>query len=413
MNLDQIPVFRDLSADEQAALLARAETRVLRQGEILFYEGDPADRLYVLVDGQCTATHAGQPMYGAAWTSSPLDPVAVLGGLPHSFKLVAQSNCTLLGWPVETLWQSPEFDAAARRALASLLSVAQSRLEELETPVHYAGTTAQPVPGPFMFDNVTMIFAFCDADLDAVRALLPQGLNLFRRPGHRRDALLLALAKFPNAYPECDPGARFGYTETTVFVPVRHRGSVGLYVPYIYPSAYEPILLGREIYGFPKRLGLTAFESHHTTLSVAGETHLTLRWSGLDISNEPRLVRALVDWIGLEGRTAALMFQAGEALRRTIRLPAYRRVGVYNHKRVLAPHATSEAPVYALNQLTYAIFGVLRWYQITQMCGPELSVTAGPLKDAHLTLREAYRTQLDLRLSTGRVVRDYGAKQAQ
>lgn len=413
MNLDQVLVFRDLSTGERAALLAQAETRVLRKGEVLFYEGDLADRIYVLVDGDYTATRAGQPQRGQAWTGDLIDPVAPLGGLPHSFKFQAQSDCTLLIWPVETLWLSPEFSAAARRTLAILLTAAQSRLGELEAPVHYAGATAQPVPGPFMFDNVTMIFAFCDADLDGIRALLPEGLSLFQRLGRRRDALLLALAKFPDAYSEHDPGARFGYTETTVFVPVHHRRSIGLFVPYIYPSAYEPILLGREIYGFPKRLGHTAFGSQYTTLSVDGETHLTLRWAGLDNTDEPRLVRALVDWIGLEGRSAALAFQGGEALRRAMRLPSYRRVGVYNHKRVLAPHTTAETPAYNLDQLTHAIFGVLRWYQIAQVRGPELSITAGPLQDAHLVLREAYRTQLDLRLSTGRVVRDYGTGQSQ
>jgi acetoacetate decarboxylase len=43
-----------------------------------------------------------------------------------------------------------------------------------------------------------------------------------------------------------------------VFVPARFGSGIGLYVPFIYPSAWEPILLGREIYGFPKRLGKTA-----------------------------------------------------------------------------------------------------------------------------------------------------------
>ncbi|MBI5959745.1 MAG: acetoacetate decarboxylase family protein [Chloroflexi bacterium] len=408
MNLDQIPLFSDLNADHQAALLAQAETRTLNAGEVLFYEGDPADKLYLLVEGKCLVSHAGKAQ---AWTPPLIDPAATLGGLPHWIKLEAQTDSTFLCWSIQQLWQQPEFSAAARRWLAVSLHSTQTRLDELEAPVHYAGSTAQPVPGPFMFDNVTLIFAFCDADLDPLRALLPEGLSLFRRTGRKRDSLLLALAKFPDSYPRHDPAARFGYTETTVFIPVRYRHSIGLFVPYIYPSAYEPVVLGREIYGFPKRLGQTTFAAQHIALSVDNTPQLALDWAGLDSSDEPRLVRALMDWIGLEGRSAALAFQMGDMLRRTMRLPPFRRIGVYNHKRVLAVESTVEAPAYALDQLTHAIFGVLRWYQIAQMRDPVLKVMAGPLKDAQITLREAYRAQLDMHLSTGRVIRDYGIKQ--
>ena len=260
-----------------------------------------------------------------------------------------------------------------------------------------------------MFEDVTLIFAFCDADLNHLRATLPDGLTLFRRPGRARDSLLLALATFPTAYPEDDPAARFGYTETTVFVPVRHRHSVGLYVPYIYPSAYEPMLLGREIYGFPKQLGRTALGSHGASLIVDGATHAALEWGAMDGTDETRLVRALFDWLGLEGRSASLAFQAGDVLRRAMQLPPFRRVGVYNHKRILAADATRESPTYAVDQLTHAIFSVLRWYQIAQLREPSLGIASGPLKEMNVTLREAYRTQLDMRLSRGRVIRDYVA----
>lgn len=413
MSLSQIPLFCDLDADEQSAWQARAEARTLRPGEVLFYEGDPADTLYVLAEGDGVSTSGGAPVAGPAWAGRLVDPLASLGGLPHRVKFEAQSECTLWSWPVERLWQSPALSAAARRVLAAALHTAQSRLDELEAPVHYAGETAQLVPGPFMFENVTMIFAFCEGDLDGVRALLPEGLSLVHRPGRRHDALLLALAKFPDAYPESDPGARFGYTETTVFVPARYRRGIGFFVPYIYPSTYEPILLGREIYGFPKRLGQTTLGSREAALSVAGVPQLCVRWSASEGSDETRLVRALVDWLGIEGRLGAAAFQAGEVLRRTMRLPPFRRIGVYNHKRVLAPDAAPGDPACTIDQLTHAIFGVLCWYQIARLSDPALDVLAGPLAGANLALREAYRTQLDMRLSTGRVLRDYRAEKFQ
>jgi CRP-like cAMP-binding protein len=115
MNLNHLPVFGDLSPNEQTALLAQAEIYTLRTGEVLFYEGDPADRLYLLAEGDCLVTRAGKPQHGPVWVADLIDPVATLGGLPHSIKLEAQSDCKFLGWPVEALWQSPEFNTAARQ----------------------------------------------------------------------------------------------------------------------------------------------------------------------------------------------------------------------------------------------------------------------------------------------------------
>jgi len=206
---------------------------------------------------------------------------------------------------------------------------------------------------------------------------------------------------------------------------VRHGRRIGLYVPYIYPSAWEPILLGREIYGFPKRLGKTIFWNRrdaedteiaqHSALStqqlalltVDGVEHFRVTWDAAEPSGEARLVRALSDWIGVEGRAAAAAFRAGDVLREALRLPAYRRVDVYNRKRVLAPHASYESPVYSVDCLTRATFGVLRWREITRLTDPALAVSGGPLLKAGLALRDAYFTRLDMRLSVGRIVHDY------
>jgi hypothetical protein len=57
-----------------------------------------------------------------------------------------------------------------------------------------------------------------------------------------------------------------------------------------------------------------------------------------------------------------------------------------------------------VDHLTHAVFGVKRWFGISRMTEPYLTVCGGPLAGANLTLREAYRTQLDLRLSTCEIV---------
>jgi CRP-like cAMP-binding protein len=390
--------------------LDKAQTRQYKAGEILFYEGDPAQTLCLLSSGRCSLSRAGDPLADAT-PGTLLDGVAMLGGLPHSIKAVAAEACEVQCWSMDQLWQSASFAAAARSYLARELQQIQARMDELEAPIHYDNERAGLVPGPFLFDNVTMLMAFCEADLDGIRESLPAGLRLFRRIGRKRDSIFLALTRFPNSYPEHNPQAQFAaYTETTCFVPVRYGYRIGLYVPYIYPSTWEPILLGREIYGFPKRLGRTSFQSQDASLAVDGTEQINLHWSGLEAVDEAQLVGGLMGWLGLERHGAELAFRAGEVLRRTIGLPGYRRVEVYNHKRILAPEATAEQPAYAVDCLTHAIFGVLRWYHIERMADPVLTVSSGPLAGANLVLREAYRAQLDMRLSTGKMVCDYRNK---
>ncbi|MBN1283925.1 MAG: acetoacetate decarboxylase family protein [Anaerolineae bacterium] len=404
MDLDGVPILNKLVPD----LCASAQLRRAAAGEVLFYAGDPTHTLYLLRSGRIGLALGSDPR-GEAQPGDLLDLEAVLGGPAHSVKATALEDCELLGWEVEALWRSEAFAAEARRHLAAALRAARARIDALESAarVQYCEPGAGLLPGPYLFEDATMVFAFCDADLDAVCALLPPGLSLLRAPGAAAPALL-ALADFPIAHPIDNPGARMApYAETTCFVPVRFGTAVGLYVPYIYPSAWEPILLGREIYGFPKRLGETTLTAKSASLVVAGEQHINLSWRRAEPSSEASLVGALMDILGLQKHAAALAFRAGEVLRRAMRLPGYRRVDVYNHKRALAAGATYDDLTCAIDCLTRATFGVLRWHQVAEARAPVLEVTSGPLADAGLSLRAVYRTRLDLRLGAGRVVRDY------
>ena len=403
MDLSRIPFFDGFSPEIQAELLQSAERLIIEAGKVLFYEGDHAENLYVLVSGPCTLQW-GQESRGAILPGELLDPAATLGGLPHSVRVTAVESCELLYWTTETLMRDAAFGAAARRFLAGELLITQRRCDELAAPISFAGD-GSIVPGPFRFENVTMIFAFCETESAVFGAhLLPDGLRILQRPGRDTTPVLVALADFPKAYPEDHAQNTFRYTETTFFLPVRHQSAFGFFVPYIYPSAWEPILIGRDIYGFPKQLGETIFAPNTASLSVNETRLLRISWDGGEAASETRLVRALSDWLGIQGRLTAAAFQAGEVLRKMTRLPAYRRVDVYNRKRIPAVDSTAENPIDAVHQLTRATFGVLRWQQISRLDNLTLTVSG---QFAGLTLREAYRTQLDMRLSAGRVVKDY------
>lgn len=398
--LENTTIFCDLSATEREDLWAKAEQQTVAPGEMLFREGEVASRLSIVLTGQCMLSKALQPL-GTATPYSLLDNVSVLGGLAHTMTAIATSACEVISWPLNVLWESAPFAQAARRYLAAALQASQTRLAELETPVHY-GAHAALLPGPFLFDKVTMLIALCDADQLMMAGLLPPQLKLLRRPGRGRGSIFLAFANFPSAYPEARTDHTFAYDETTCFIPVRYGRSIGLYVPFIYSSSWEPILLGREIYGFPKQLGKTHFTEHSALLMVDGHRYLELQWAGTEASGEAQLVGALGSWIGFEGRLTTAAFRAGELLRAVMGVPPLRRVDVYNHKRVLATGATRETLTYDVDSLTRCVFGVLRWQQIEHLHNAQLHIgAASPLAQANLTLRAAFITQLDMRLSVG------------
>lgn len=406
IDLSSAPVFADMAEADRTAWVDSAARLQVAAGETIFREGDTPGMLYVLAGGRCMLSRDARPI-GPAKHGDLLEPAAALGELPHLLRATAISDCDLLCWPLEDLWANATFSAAARRWLAGQLRASDERRDELESPVHYAGDSASLLPGPFVFNNTTLIFAFCDANLDAVRETLPPGLRLFRPAWRGRDSLLLALAAFRDAYPQARPDARFSYTETTYFAPVRFKGRFGLFPAYIYPSAWEPILLGREIYGFPKRLGQTTFTETSAALSVDGVPHFRLDYAAAEPSSEPRLIRALSDWAGFQGHMTEAAFRAGDLLLDMMLTPLQRRVSVFNHKRVPAATTTNREPAYSVDQLTGAIFSVNGWEQISRIETPALTMTGGPLAGADVTLREAYFTRLDMRLSTGRILRDY------
>ena len=88
-------------------------------------------------------------------------------------------------------------------------------------------------------------------------------------------------------------------------------------------------------------------------------------------------------------------------------VPFYRRISVFNHKRIPDITTKYDEPVYAVDQLTQAIFQVERWHSIEKLNSADVSQVGRMFQNWHIQVREAYWTKLDMRLSTGRLVRDY------
>jgi hypothetical protein len=134
---------------------------------------------------------------------------------------------------------------------------------------------ARLVPGPFRFGPIDARVFVVDGDRDRMRAALPPGLHLVPGLGAR---YVLIVANISGARSVHDPRT-FAYRETTPLVPVLcERGAPGLFVPELYPDAAMPTMIGREIYGFPKRVARTWLSDGAADVVVDNRRILRARW---------------------------------------------------------------------------------------------------------------------------------------
>jgi len=97
-------------------------------------------------------------------------------------------------------------------------------------------------PGPYRFVNREFLIITYETDLDALRAVVPEPLEVTK-----------ALVKYE--FIRMPDSTGFGdYTESGQVIPVRFEGQEGSYVHSMYLNDHPPIAGGRELWGFPKKL---------------------------------------------------------------------------------------------------------------------------------------------------------------
>src|SRR5262245_66421423 len=97
-------------------------------------------------------------------------------------------------------------------------------------------------PGPYRFtDREYMIISY-RTDLNALKRVVPEPLEVFE------PIVKYEFIRMPDS-------TGFGdYTESGQVIPVRFRGEKGVYVHAMYLDDDAPIVGGRELWGFPKKL---------------------------------------------------------------------------------------------------------------------------------------------------------------
>src|SRR5262249_7916547 len=137
---------------------------------------------------------------------------------------------------------------------------------------------ARLVPGPYRFSPMRLVLHVVETERAALAALLPRGLHLLPGLGGRYLVVFGDFHRCVTQHARGD-GRVFSYRETTPFIPCAGFGRVGAFIPELYPDSYMAILLGREIYGFPKRLGRTTVRGDGVDVIVDHARLMRARWS--------------------------------------------------------------------------------------------------------------------------------------
>ena len=109
-------------------------------------------------------------------------------------------------------------------------------------------------PGPYRFVNREFLIVRYRTDLDALRAVVPEPLQV------SEPIVKYEFIRMPDS-------TGFGdYTESGQVIPVHFEGVAGGYVHSVYLNDEAPIAGGRELWGFPKKLAAPSLGVEKDTL---------------------------------------------------------------------------------------------------------------------------------------------------
>lgn len=126
MAIEQIEMFKDLSKLELAKLLGRLDKQTLRTGEILFEQGDPGDRIYIIEEGQLElfirSPEGNRQVLTVLGEGDALGEMALLTDEPRSATAAAMTDTSLYVIDRQTFERLIEEQASLSKYVIRLLS---------------------------------------------------------------------------------------------------------------------------------------------------------------------------------------------------------------------------------------------------------------------------------------------------
>jgi uncharacterized protein with NAD-binding domain and iron-sulfur cluster len=187
-------------------------------------------------------------------------------------------NLCLAGAWVRNELALPCVDAAAEGAIKVAGLIAERALasrKNVEAPRFVAVARSAPLvlPPPYHFPRSTGSFFLLDANPERLAHAISPDLKLFPGLGGK---MLFAALRHENVHAQCDPsGARYSYNEVLLAAFVREKGlnsigSMGLYPICLYVDDDTAMAVGREVYGFPKKMARIELGAHGMSLVRCG-----------------------------------------------------------------------------------------------------------------------------------------------
>jgi acetoacetate decarboxylase len=125
----------------------------------------------------------------------------------------------------------------------------------LRKPAMPAASPSYP-RGPYRFVDREYMIVVYESESDAIRDALPEPLE-----PDGSNQVLYEFIKMPDS-------SGFGdYTESGVVIPATFKGETVNFTAQMYLDCHPPIAGGREIWGFPKKLGHPKLQIQHDTLT--------------------------------------------------------------------------------------------------------------------------------------------------
>lgn len=293
-HLKRVPFFQALDATTKDEFLKDARLLRLPRGTVLTREGERADDVFFLLEGELSVSVKGRQV-GLLDAPRTVGLLAALDGQPRTASLEVFRHAEVVRLSGEgfraLLASRLSFSRAVLDALAAETRAAFAQQERDRSAMDdfFQSPSARLVPGPYTAGPVEMLAFVMRDEPSRLRALLPPGCAPL--PG-LEDTYLLTVDFFEDVHSKAaaGEGRRFSYREVTPFVPCVGPDLVpGLFCPELYPDNYLAILLGRELYGFPKRLGRIERGAGNVTLSAGHRLILRATWDRARMSSAKEL----------------------------------------------------------------------------------------------------------------------------
>ena len=291
------PHFSSDDLDTIAALFEGLEIVELADNAQLFGADEATDDAWVVLTGSIDEWVASS----RAAVRQPgqfVGEVALLAGTPQTTTAEGRTDCLLLVVPRAMLSDLTQFpspftgwfvaEVSKHATEWSTRSQASGHYGQLQT---YPYCNRMTFPGPYKGVQCELLYLFCKRSDQEMELATPPGVDWLT------GTYMICAARYPDFRAvHALQWVQMKYQEVSIMVPAWVEGQLlpSILIPYIYVDAVQPLIAGREVFGYPKMQYPVAFDSDLGLLdsdrflvrkdgqNVVRATYQTIAWQEAD-----------------------------------------------------------------------------------------------------------------------------------